>query len=240
LPNLPFFRDTEKVKSTVNEIKDLIYKYTIEGLKKYFGNSEIYEEKDSKIWYISCVLSSYGNLYFVNRHEILEIRQIIKNDLSKFLLIQDFVKKNDISTKVINYSVFSILLDWKDKNIIRYPNYYLPKNSFFSKSRQEVFVNKTDIEQYTKNTILDENEQLYDLHDFSHYCCVCIDSSLYGTRNFDGLETLDFKLKDLILSSDFLNPNSYYYSDNILYRQLSLFLFDEIYIKNSLFFNLIF
>jgi len=232
LPNLPFFRNTVKVKLIVNEIKVLIYKYIIEGLSKYFKNSEIFDKKDSKLWYIACVLSNYGNIYFVNRHEIFWIREIIKHNLSKFLLIQNFVSKKNLSTKVMNYSVFSILLEWEEKNIIYFPNFYLPKNSFFSKSKQEIFVNKTDIKQYTKNTILDVNEQLYDLHDFSHYCCVCLDSSLYGTRNFDGLDKLNFKLKDLILSSDFLNPNSYYYSDNILYRQLSLFLFDELYNQN--------
>ena len=233
-PHLPSFDRSEEIGVQAANIKKHILSDMLEGLELIMADNPTIAEKfgniDDEIVLCSCLTKNYGTIYFINRKEIDELGDKVFLNKAELDFIDPIVVEHNLTNKLLNYAILKFLLSLHKMGFLYDSPIPLPPYSFWSYKPNKIYVRYEDLIQ-TPEEILRCADALYDVHDFAHFLCTLIDDSLYGSKLFGDFRKLDSHLQNLILSSKFLDPDSFYFTDNMLFRQLSLSLFDSAWEK---------
>ena len=233
-PELPGFNDYDLIFNHVQGVKSKFYKHLTNAIQLYITFKKLYRNpnlpignNDIKLWIIGCICEIYGVIYFASRHEIEKIKEIAFNEKEKLSIIEELLKKENGYVSIMNYAIHSFFCE-EIECINCTPPFDLPQYSYFFKNKKLVYVDKqrkiTD-----PSAILNSTTPFYDLHDFSHYICQLLNDTLYGCKLFETFDVLPDAMKQLILDQDYENILSNPFSDNVLFRKLSLVGLDEMY-----------
>lgn len=232
LPKHPFFDQEELINSLVADIKTELFSYMMKGLRIYKHELKIPDrlyctlETHPLIWDLAFRSQRYGAIYWLSRQEarqnymhVIECAQLL-DEIAYFLMDSQAV------SRIFNYAIHHFILSRSDA--LQFSNELIPKFAIYSTGANLFCVREHDfIHRALKDSFFDNNA-LYDLHDFAHSVTATLSPELYGSHYFNALIHLPISLQNLIKSRYYKTEKTHPFSDSLIYRELSLVLFNQI------------
>jgi hypothetical protein len=170
------------------------------------------------------VASKYGAIYWIDRRKAARISEQAMACGPMLQRMADALALDSGVNRIFNHAVCAWVHARPER--LKYSRIRLPRNGIMSVSGDAIYVNRRDFELQTPETAYDCPDALYDLHDFVHHVCACISPELYGCKYFDLFARFDAGLQGLVRDSRHAGDTPNPYGDSLMFRQLSLALFD--------------
>lgn len=190
-------------------------------------------DEDKLNWILSLLTKRYGLIYFISRYECNYIEKL-QLDYDEIESLEQRINTHNLCIRCINYAVYSFIHKKIEEGIAAPSPYRVPPFSFWTCSKGQIVLNIDDFTTHDESFFLHHEAPLFDLHDFSHWICTQLDEDLYGCKNFKHFTRLPEDLQYLIRSSNFTDIHrKEYFTDNFVFRQLSLGIFNDLWEKKS-------
>lgn len=229
-PALPLFNDFDRIGACTEAIKRELIGNLQAGLANLIACDptvpDAIQQASPVALLLACFSKPYGLVYYFNRAEIARYADFVEERTEELGRLDAALRASGTHIRLLNYAVAKFIYDRKRAGHLRESKLRLPAYSFWSASATEIFVNGDEVFD-DPDAALQRSEPLYDLHDFSHYTCASLSGSLYGAKRFGGFESLSPHYQNLLTCEKFNDPTAYCFTDNVLFRNVSLKLFDS-------------
>lgn len=180
-----------------------------------------------ELWRWCAAAEKYGAIYFLCRREACALAPIFHDNVRTVRRISRVLRAGGLSNRLFNYAVCAwVHSDGERRN---YSRIRLPRNGIMSAGGREIYVNKSDFKGVSPKQVFEQPVALYDLHDFVHHVCSRVSSELYGCRYFGVFSSFERGLQSLVRDHRHASAEPNLFGDSLMFRQLSLGLFDSLY-----------
>jgi len=227
-PFLPKLVNFENVIPAFAQFKQEFYGYLDQALAHAFSTRpELASMAPPELWRWCLAAQKYGAIYFLCRREARELAPLARDNAEAMRRLARALQEDRLSDRLFNFAVCAwVHGDPRRRN---YSRIRLPRNGIMSAGGGEIYVNKGDFKGVSPAQSFDQPVALYDLHDFVHHVCSRISSELYGCRYFGVFSRFDRSLQSLVRDHRHASPEPNLFGDSLMFRQLSLGLFDSLY-----------
>ena len=227
-PFLPKLVNFEKVVPAFAGFKLEFYEFLDQALAHAFALRPGLESMAApELWRWCAAAEKYGAIYFLCRREARALASIARDHAETMRRLSRALREDRLSDRLFNYAVCA----WvhSDAGRRNYSRIRLPRNGIMSAGGREIYVNKGDFKDVSPAQSFEQSEALYDLHDFVHHVCSRVSSELYGCRYFGVFSGFERGLQALVRDHRHASPEPNLFGDSLMFRQLSLGLFDSLH-----------
>ncbi|GAB3380952.1 hypothetical protein [Lysobacter fragariae] len=183
------------------------------------------------LWRLALSAQRYGAIYFLGRRDAAGAAEMARDCPELLDALGRELSTDQLTNRLFNFAICAWIHGRADRR--RYSPIRLPRNGMMARDRNAVFVNRRNFDGITPADVFDCGDALYDLHDFVHYLCACISPELYGCKYFGPFSKLERDLQALIRDHRHQDEAPTLFGDSLMFRQLSLGLFDALQHKGE-------
>ncbi|KAG6363945.1 hypothetical protein INS49_009048 [Diaporthe citri] len=234
-PLHPHFNDATRIQSIVNEIKDEVLGFALEGCRLILDGIAPSEEpnhdllsrslsQNPNLWRAVLMAQHYGVIYFMSRadargdsgcHLLMEQHRATADAIDFFLSRPH----GAAGTRAINYAVHAYVT--RGGLTADSATACVPPNAISAAGPRHVVVREADFSgRDPVADVLATRTPMWDLHDLAHLSCATLCEGLYGNKYQDHLVRLPRRLTALVRSPGMRTAAGPWASDGLVFSEL--------------------